>query len=80
MASVGLKSFEPFISDGVVSLVSGDKRVCVKILCETAAFDSLILTSVLSFQMRFTLVCLSPCAWDGVEGSLHVSAQNDVVL
>lgn len=50
VAGVGLKSFKPFISDGVVSLVGSDKKVRVKILRDTAAFDSFILTSVLPFS------------------------------
>lgn len=50
VSGVGRTSFEPFISEGFVCLVGGEERVRVRILRDTAAFDSFILTSVLPFS------------------------------
>lgn len=48
--SGGLDAFLPFVSDGFVSLVGSDKKVPVKILRDTAVFDSFIQGSVLPFS------------------------------
>ena len=42
VSGVGCTSFEPFISEGFVSLVGGDDRVRVRILRDSAVFDSFI--------------------------------------
>lgn len=41
--------FEPFMCEGSVSLVDSNETVCIKILRDTAAFDSFILASALPF-------------------------------
>ncbi len=45
-----LDPFLPFVSEGFVSLVGSQKKVPVKILRDTAAFDSFIQASVLPFS------------------------------
>ena len=45
-----LDSFLPFVTDGSVSLAGSEVKVPVKILRDTAAFDSFIQASVLPFS------------------------------
>ena len=48
---VGLISdYSPFISDGFVSLLGSEKKIPVKILCDTGVSESFILDSVLLFS------------------------------
>ena len=53
-------AFLPFISDGYVSLVGGSSKVPVKILRDTAAFDSFIQASVIPFSNESHTGCWVP--------------------
>uniref|UniRef100_A0A4W6FVS0 Gypsy retrotransposon integrase-like protein 1 n=1 Tax=Lates calcarifer TaxID=8187 RepID=A0A4W6FVS0_LATCA len=48
--SPGHRDFSAFVSDGHVSLVGSDDKVPVKILRDTGAFDSFIVSTVLPFS------------------------------
>ena len=50
MQQKSMKEYEPFISDGFVSLLGSDERVPVKILRDTGAVDSFVRKSVLPFS------------------------------
>lgn len=52
-----LDYFLPFLSDGWVSLVGSDVKVPVKILRDTAAFDSFIQASILTFSEESDTGC-----------------------
>ncbi|XP_030294105.1 uncharacterized protein LOC115594274 [Sparus aurata] len=52
VAAGELNAFLPFVSSGFVSLVGSDEKVPVKILRDTAAFDSFIQASVLPFSEK----------------------------
>ena len=53
-------SFLPLISDGYVSLVGGSLNLPVKILCNTAVFDSFIQASVIPFSNESHTGCWVP--------------------
>ena len=53
-------AFLPFISDGYVSLVGGSLKVPVKILRDTAAFDSFIQASLIPFSNESHTGCWVP--------------------
>lgn len=50
MSSVIDPGYEPFVSSGFVSLVGSDEKIPVKILRDSGALDSFILSSVLPFS------------------------------
>ena len=62
-----LESFLPFVSDGHVSLVGSDFKVPVKILRDTAAFDSFIQASVLPFSEESHTGCFVPVLGMGMK-------------
>lgn len=62
-----LESFLPFVSDGHVSLVGSDCKVPVKILRDTAAFDSFIQASVLPFSEESHTGCFVPVLGMGMK-------------
>lgn len=62
-----LESFLPFVSDGHVSLVGSDSKVPVKILRDTAAFDSFIQASVLPFSEDSHTGCFVPVVGMGMK-------------
>lgn len=50
MADSKCKSYQPFVREGFVTLPDGDKKVSVKVLRDTGAFNSYVLESVLPFS------------------------------
>lgn len=50
MAQSDLESYLPFIMEDIVSSVGQDDKVRIGILCDTGAFDSFILSSILPFS------------------------------
>ncbi len=71
-------SFLPFISDGHVSLVDGGLKVPVKILRDTAAFDSFVQASVLPFSDASHTGCWVPVV--GMEMSVLRVPLHKIVL
>lgn len=74
-----LEPFLPFVSDGHVSLVGSDCKVPVKILRDTAAFDSFIQASVLPFSEESHGVFCAGFG-NGDEGFASSFAQDGVVF
>lgn len=69
-----LETFLPFVSDGFVSLVGSGSKEPVKILRDTAAFDSFIQASVLPFSEKSDTGCSVPVG-DGHESFAGSVAQ-----
>lgn len=65
--SPDLQSYVPFISDGYVSLVGSDEKVKIKILRDTAAFDSFIIESALPFLQGSYTGAFIPVLGNGLQ-------------
>ena len=69
------ESYRPFVSEGFVSLVGSNIKVPVKILRDTAAFDTFIEASVLPFTRESTTGSSIPVLGMGLT-VLHVPVHN----